>query len=434
MHSSSILSNIFSIQKHNFPMTKLLHDDPQLARIVDREEQRLQNTINLIAAENHSPQSILELTGSVFNTKTIEGYPGRRFHAGCINVDNVESLAIERGKSLFGAEYVNVQPHSGTSANLAVYFSVLKVGDSVLSMSLPHGGHLSHGHRASITSKCFSFSHYEVDSETGQIDYKQVREMAHNLQPKMLVAGASSYPRLIDYAKMAEIATEISAFFLVDMAHLAGLVAAGVIPSPVPHSDFVTLTCYKTMMGGRGGVILARKHFGKRIDQAVFPGCQGTTAANLLAAKALIFKLAMEEPFISIQKKTLSNARVMAEEFRTRGYTVVSGGTDNHQVLLDLSSKNISGKTVEQILEAVGIVINRNVVPADAGHPGKVSGIRLGSGAISARGMGNDEVLQLVKWMDLIMTCPDDQAVADKVAGKVIQLCQAFPVNGDNTL
>jgi glycine hydroxymethyltransferase len=410
-------------------MQNLTLDDPQLAQLVTQEEQRLQNTINLIAAENHSPLSILELNGSVFNTKTIEGYPGKRFHAGCTNVDRVESLAIERAKDLFGAEYVNVQPHSGTSANLAVYFSVLEVGDSVLAMSLPHGGHLSHGHRASITSKCFSFSHYEVDPETGLIDYELVREMAHSIRPKMLVAGASSYPRLIDYKKMAAIAKEVSAWFLVDMAHLAGLVAAKVIPSPVPHSDFVTFTCYKTMMGGRGGVILAREPFGKHLNTAVFPGCQGTTAANLLAAKALIFKLAGEKPFITIQQKTLGNARTMATAFQEKGYTIVSGGTDNHQVIIDLRSKNISGKTAEQALERAGIVINRNVVPADANNPGQVSGIRLGTGAISTRGMGKTEVAQVVDWMDQIMTTPEDKAMSNTIHQNVIELCTQFPIH-----
>jgi len=414
-------------------MQNLTIDDPQLAGLVAREEQRLQKTINLIAAENHSPLSILEINGSVFNTKTIEGYPGRRFHAGCVNVDSVESLAIERAKNLFGAEYVNVQPHSGTSANLAVYFSVLEVGASVLAMSLPHGGHLSHGHKASITSKCFSFSHYEVDPRTGLIDYEQVREMAHSIQPKMLVAGASSYPRLIDYEKMAAIAKEVSAYFLVDMAHLAGLVAARVIPSPVPHCDFCTFTCYKTLMGGRGGVILAKEQFGKVLNSAVFPGCQGTTAANLLAAKALIFKLAGEEPFITIQQNTLSNAKAMAAAFENRGYTIVSGGTDNHQVIIDLTTKNISGKTAEQALERVGIVINRNVVPADAGHPGQVSGIRIGSGAISARGMDIPQSRQLVEWMDIIMMNPNDSAIAARVSADVISLCNTFPLNAKSS-
>lgn len=411
--------------------SRLSIDDPQLARIVADEEQRLTNTINLIAAENHSPDSILEITGSAFNTKTIEGYPGNRFHAGCENIDKVEMLAIQRGRSLFGAEYVNVQPHSGTSANLAVYFSVLEVGDTILSMSLPHGGHLSHGHRASITSKCFEFSHYEVDPETGLIDYERVRNMAHSLRPKMLVAGASSYPRLIDYEKMAAIAEEVSAYFMVDMAHLAGLVAAGMIPSPVPHCDFTTFTCYKTMMGGRGGVILARKQYGKRLDKAVFPGCQGTTAANLLAAKALIFKLAGEKNFIRVQEQTLKNARTMAAAFMDKGYTVVSGGTDNHQVILDLNLKNITGKEAEQCLEAVGIVINRNVIPADAGWPGKVSGIRLGTGAVSSRGMGGDEIRLLVDLMDRVMTSPEDIAAAEEASNEVVRLCNRFPVNSE---
>ncbi|RUM35445.1 MAG: serine hydroxymethyltransferase [Desulfobulbus sp.] len=410
-------------------MQNLIHDDPQLAELALAEEQRLQNTINLIAAENHSPQSILDITGSAFNTKTIEGYPGKRFHAGCVNVDSVETLAIKRAKHLFGAEYVNVQPHSGSSANLAVYFSVLEIGDTVLAMSLPHGGHLSHGHKASITSKCFNFSHYEVNPQTGLIDYEQVRKTAHSLRPKMIVAGASSYPRLIDYKLMAEIAKEVSAYFMVDMAHIAGLVAAGVIPSPVAHSDFTTFTCYKTMMGGRGGVILARKEFASRINSAVFPGCQGTTAANLLAAKALIFKLAMDDLFVAVQKKTLANARNMSRAFLTRGYTVISGGTDNHQVIIDLTNKKIPGKTAEQALEAVGIIINRNVVPADAGKPGQVSGIRLGSGAISARGMGSDEVDKLVEWMDCIMARPHDTALADRVGRDVLALCHDFPVN-----
>ena len=410
-------------------MHHLKHDDPELARLVDLEAERLQQTINLIAAENHSPPSILELCGSVFNTKTIEGYPGRRFHAGCEHVDAVESLANDRAKKLFGAEYANVQPHSGTSANLAVYFAVLEPGDPILAMSLPHGGHLSHGHRASITSRCFTFSHYTVDPQTGLIDYDHVRDMARAERPKMIVAGASSYPRLIDYEQMADIAAEIKTLFLVDMAHLAGLVAAGVIPSPVPHADFTTFTCYKTMMGGRGGVILARAQFGRAIDSAVFPGCQGTTAANLLAAKALIFKLAMEEPFITIQKNTLANASAMADAFADRGYTVVSGGTDNHQVILDLTGKKISGKEAEQALEAVDIILNRNVVPADADHPGRVSGIRLGTGAIAARGMGRDEARLLVELMDQILTDPENQTLAGQVKKEVARLCATFPVN-----
>lgn len=411
-------------------MSNLSIDDPQLAQLVSKEEKRLEKTINLIAAENHSPRSVLEVMGSVFNTKTIEGYPEKRFHAGCCHVDEVENLAITRGKKLFAAEYINVQPHSGTSANLAVYFSVLDVGDKVLSMSLPHGGHLSHGHKASITSKCFDFYHYKVDLVTEQIDYDKVREIAHQAKPRMIVAGASSYPRLIDYEKMSEIAKEVSAFLMVDMAHLAGLVAAKVIPSPVPHCDFVTFTCYKTMMGGRGGAILSQKKYGEKIDKAVFPGCQGTTAVNLLAAKALIFKLAMESKFISIQQKTITNAKIMAEIFMEKGYRIVSGGTDNHQVLIDLTGNEVSGKSAENVLESVGIVLNRNVVPKDENRPGKISGIRLGSGAVSARGMSENEMRWIVELIDETLTNQTNTNVLQKVTNEVLRLCEEFPVNG----
>jgi len=412
-------------------MSYLSKDDPKLASLVVQEENRLENTLNLIAAENHSPGSVLEIMGSCFNTKTIEGYPGNRFHAGCVHVDAVEQLAIDRGRELFAADYVNVQPHSGTSANLAVYFSVLDVGDKILAMSLPHGGHLSHGHRASITSKCFDFSHYRVNPETELIDYEQIRDMAHAVKPRMIVAGASSYPRLIDYERIAGIAAEVSAMLLVDMAHLAGLVAAKVIPSPVAHADFTTFTCYKTMMGGRGGVILCKEQYGKGIDRAVFPGCQGTSAVNLIAAKALIFKLAMEEPFIAVQKKTVENARLLAAAFGKRGYRIVTSGTDNHLVVLDLSARGISGKTAENCLESVGIILNRNVIPADEQQPGRVSGIRLGSGAVSARGMGAGEMEQIVGLVDRVLLAQENPQLLEEVRAEVERLCRAFPVNPD---
>lgn len=410
-------------------MTYLANDDPELMLLVSKEEKRLENTLNLIAAENHSPPSILEVMGSVFNTKTIEGYPGKRFHAGCVHVDEVENLAISRGKTLFDAEYANVQPHSGSSANLAVYFSVLEIGDKVLSMSLPHGGHLSHGHQASITSKCFDFCHYKVNPVTETIDYEEVREIAHSVRPKMIVCGASSYPRLIDYKKISEIAKEVSAYVLADIAHLAGLVAAKVIPSPVSCCDFVTFTCYKTMMGGRGGVILCRKIFGEKIDKSVFPGCQGTTSVNLLAAKALIFKLALAPEFISIQRQTIENARTIARAFMEKGYRVVSGGTDNHQVLIDLRSKGISGKLAENSLESVGIVLNRNVIPEDEKNPGEVSGIRIGSGAVTTRGMTYLQMLEIVELIDVTIMNKSNRESLRKVAGKVSRLCNEFPVN-----
>ncbi len=409
-------------------MEYLRKDDPEIAALADREEERIENTLNLIAAENHPPRSILEVMGSIFNIKTIEGYPGRRFHAGCANADAVECLAIERGKALFGAEYVNVQPHSGTSANLAVYFSVLEVGDRILAMSLPHGGHLSHGHRASITSRCFAFRHYGLDPETERIDYGEVRALARRFRPRMIVVGASSYPRLIDYREMARIAEEVSAYLLADMAHIAGLVAAGVIPSPVPHCDFVTFTVYKTMMGGRGGVILGREKYGRRLDTAVFPGCQGTSAVNAIAAKALIFKLARQLDFVDVQRNTLENAVRLAAAFEQKGYRIVTGGTQTHQVVVDLGPRGLDGNTAEQTLESVGIITNRNFIPRDAAGTGKPSGLRLGTGAVSARGMGTSEMARIADLMDAAMSRSDSRETLRRVSRQVMALCARFPV------
>jgi glycine hydroxymethyltransferase len=409
-------------------MSHLKKDDPRIAALIDKERIRIEETLDMIAAENHAPPSVMEVLGSVLNTKTIEGYPGKRFHAGCEHVDEIENIAVRRARDLFGSEYVNVQPHSGTSANLAVYFSVLDVGDRVLSMGLPHGGHLSHGHRASITSRCFDFTHYGVEPETERIDYDQIRDLAHKVGPSMIVAGASSYPRLIDYEKIAAIAKEVDAYCLADMAHLAGLVAAKVIPSPVPCCDFVTFTTYKTLMGGRGGVILAREEFGQRLNKAVFPGCQGTSAVNLIAAKGLIFKLARAPRFIEIQKKTVENAKILAQSLNAQGYRIVSGGTDNHQVLVDLTSKGLNGTMAETALESVGIVLNRNVIPSDALTPGSVSGLRLGSAGLTTRGMGHSEMIAIARMIDTVLSHPDDPTVLRKVNHQVKKLCRRYPV------
>ena len=409
-------------------MQYLKKDDPQIAALIEKEEIRIEETLDLIAAENHSPRSIMEVLGSILNTKTIEGYPGRRFHAGCVNVDEIEEIAIRRAKRLFGAQYVNVQPHSGTSANLAVYFSVLNVGDRILSMGLPYGGHLSHGHSASITSKCFEFTHYGVDPQTECIDYDQVRTLAHKVKPRMIVAGASSYPRLIDYEKIAAIAEEVNAYSFADMAHLAGLVAGKAIPSPVPCCDFVTFTTYKTMMGGRGGVILAKDEFGQRLNSAVFPGCQGTSAVNLIAAKALIFKLAGEPWFIDIQRKTLENAVILAKLLEEQGYRLISGGTDNHQIIVDLTANGLKGAAAEKALESVGIVLNRNVIPSDARTPGSVSGLRLGSAGITTRGMGQPEMVLIADMINTVLSQPQHSAELDRVAAQVKALCRRYPV------
>jgi glycine hydroxymethyltransferase len=409
-------------------MHALKKDDPTLADLIQKEEKRIEDTLDLIAAENHASPSIMEALGSIFNTKTIEGYPGNRFHAGCIYADEVERLAVKRAQRLFSAPYVNVQPHSGTSANLAVYFSVLNVGDRVLAMSLPHGGHLSHGHSASITSKCFSFRHYTVDRQTEQIDYDRVKDMARSFRPRMIVAGASAYPRLIDYEAMADIAVKYNAYLLVDMAHLGGLVAGQAIPSPVPFSDFVTFTCYKTLMGGRGGVILARRKYGQRIDRAVFPGCQGTSAVNMIAAKALIFHRAAQPDFARLQQRTVDNARVLARALSDLGYRIVTGGTDNHQVLVDLHDQGHSGAQAETRLEAVGIVLNRNTVPRDADRRGTVGGIRIGTSAVTARKMGSREMTRIAAWIHEVLTAGDDSTPSKQIQAAVQTLCRQFPV------
>ena len=409
-------------------MPYLVEDDPEVARIIRDEESRVENTLDLIAAENHAPASILEAQGSIFNLKAAEGFPGNRFHAGCRYADELEQLAVSRAKDLFGAGHANVQPHSGVAANLAVYFSVLDVGDRIVSMKLSHGGHLSHGDPASMTSKCFDFQHYGLDPATECIDYEAAEDLANEFRPRMIVAGASSYPRLIDYARLAEIANSVSAFFLVDMAHIAGLVAAGVIPSPVPHADFVTFTTYKTLKGGRGGVILCRQDHADRLDRAIFPGGQGTPSLNFVAAKAACFHLAMSDDFVELQNITLKNAACFAGEFERLGYRIVSGGTDNHLVLIDLRPKGLTGALAERTLESAGIIVNRNVIPGDPERPDVTSGIRIGSPAVSTRGMAEPEVRQIVRIMDTAMSNSENSQILTRAADEVKALCRKFPV------
>ena len=409
-------------------MNYLPKDDPEISRIIQDEEARIENTLDLIAAENHAPRSILEAQGAIFSSKAAEGYPGNRFHAGCTHADEMEQLAIERAKRLFGAEHANVQPHSGVSANLAVYFSVLEIGNKVLSMRLSHGGHLSHGDPSSITSKCFDFKHYGLNPETERIDYKEVKDLADSFRPHMMVAGASSYSRLIDYETLSEIAQSVSAYLLVDMAHIAGLVAAEVIPSPVPYADFVTFTTYKTLKGGRGGVILCKSEHARKISRTIFPGAQGTPSLNLVAAKAVCFKLAMEPRFKEMQRKTIENAKAFAAELGKRGYRIISDGTDNHLVLVDLRSKGITGDIAEKLLESVGIILNRNVIPGDPERPEVTSGIRIGSPGITSREMGLDEISQIVGMIDTAVMNRENIEVLAKVSAAVLNLCQQFPV------
>jgi glycine hydroxymethyltransferase len=402
--------------------------DPAVAALLLKERERQENTLDLIAAENTAPAAVLEALGSAFNNKTAEGYPGRRYHTGCQVTDELEHLAVERAKALFGAGHANVQPHSGVNANLAVYGAVLNPGDRIVSMKLSHGGHLSHGDAASITGRIFQPAHYGVDRDSERLDYDAVRELVRAARPRMLVAGASSYPRLIDYPTLRAIADEASAYLLVDMAHIAGLVAAGVIPSPVPHAHFVTFTTYKTLMGPHGGVILCAADLGKKIDRSIFPGTQGTPTLSLVAAKAVCFHLAATPQFRAVQERTLRTAALLAEELAARGLRPVSGGTDNHMVLADLRGKGLKGDRAEAALEAAGILCNRNVIPFDPESTLVASGLRFGTPGISARGMGPEEVRRIAGWIDRILSRPDDPAIRRSAAAMVGDLCRRFPL------
>ena len=407
-------------------MNSLKYDDPQLVELIQLEAERIENTIDLVASETHMPTSILEEMGSVLNHKTIEGYPAKRYHAGCEYVDVIETLAIDRMKELFQAEHANVQSHTGSAANFAVYFSVLNIGDKVLAMNLSHGGHLTHGHFASMTSKCFDFQHYNVDLLTELIDYEDLAEKAYQFKPKMIVAGASSYPRLIDYERMYQIAKSVGAYLFVDMAHIAGLVAAKLIPSPISYADFVSFTTYKTMMGGRGGIILCKKEYADAVDKAVFPGTQGTSAVSNIAGKATIAKLAKEANFINVQRKTLDSAKLLADELEKKGYRLVGGGTETHQVVIDVTNKGLSGSQAEKTLESIGIITNRNYIPKDTGK--RASGLRLGTGPISVRGIEKDYVIQIANIIDEALMERDNQEVLDKLRSDVSDICTKFPV------
>lgn len=407
-------------------MKNLKHDDPQILKLILQEKERIENTIDLVASETHMPKSILEEMGSVLNHKTIEGYPGKRYHAGCEFVDVIETLAIDRMKEIFLAEHANVQPHTGSAANFAVYFSVLNVGDKILAMNLSHGGHLTHGHFASVTSKCFNFQHYNVDLTSELIDYDALAEQAKEIRPKMIVAGASSYPRLIDYERMSQIAKSVGAYLFVDMAHIAGLVAAKLIPSPVIYADFVSFTTFKTMTGGRGGVILCRKKYADTVDKAVFPGTQGTSAVSNIAGKATIAKLAKEANFINVQRKTLDNAKLLAAELAGKNYRLVGGGTDTHQVIVDVTTKGLSGSQAEKTLESIGIITNRNYIPKDTGK--RASGLRMGTGPISVRGIESDYVIQIANIIDKALMEKDNQEVLRELKRNVLDICKQFPV------
>jgi glycine hydroxymethyltransferase len=384
--------------------------DPMVAGLIAAEADRRRRTIDLIASESEASAPVLEAVGSVFAAKTAEGYPGRRYHRGTEHADAVEQLAIDRAKALFGAGHANVQPSSGVNANLAVYRALLKPGDTVLALQLAHGGHLSHGDPASITGAVYRFEHYGVRADTERIDLDQIRDLAREHRPRLIVTGGSSYPRAIDYAAFAAIAREVDARLLVDMAHVAGLVAGGELASPVPHADAVTFTTYKTMLGPHGGVILSTAELARKIDRAIFPGTQGAPDFGRIAAKAVCFGIAAGEPFRVIQRSILANAATLAAELARRGDRLVSGGTDNHMVLLDLRPRDLTGDVAEVALEQAGILANRNVIPFDPGTPDRPSGIRLGTTSSAQRGMGGAEMAEVAGLIDEVLRAPESAA------------------------
>ena len=408
----------------------LAEADPAVAELAARERQRQELSLDLIASENIAPQAVLAAVGSAFNNKTAEGYPGRRYHTGCEVADELEALAMARAKALFGAEHANVQPHSGVNANLAVYAAVLTPGDRVLSMKLSHGGHLSHGDPASITGRVYQFHHYGVDPASEKLDYDQIRDLARQQRPRLIVAGGSSYPRLIEYATLRGIADEVSALLLVDMAHIAGLVAARVHPDPVPYADVVTTTTHKTLRGPRGGMILSTEEFASAINKAVFPGSQGGPLEHVIAGKAVALKEALQPSFVEYQQQVLANARALGAQLQARGLRLVSGGTDNHLLLVDLTTHNVSGKQAADALHAVGITCNKNLIPFDTRTAVVTSGIRLGTPALTTRGMREAEMYQIGDWMADVITHIDDAALHARIHQAVQQLAARFPAPG----
>ena len=402
--------------------------DPDIAGVISGEERREADKIILIASENYVSQAIIEAQGSVLSNKYAEGYPSKRFYEGCEHVDKAESLAIERARDLFKAEHCNVQPLSGTIANLAVYLTMLKPGDTILGMNLSHGGHLSHGAPASFTGRIFQSYHYGVSRETHLIDYDEVRTMARSVKPRMIVVGASSYSRTIDFGRFREIADEVGALLMSDIAHIAGLVAAGVHPSPVPYADFVTSTTHKTLRGPRGAFILCKEKYASKIDSTVFPGLQGGPFMNIIAAKAVCFKEAQTEQFREYGRQIVRNARALCEALKEKGYDIVTGSTDNHLFLVDLTNKGITGREAARALDQAGITLNKNVIPFDTQSPYVTSGIRIGTPIVTTRGMREREMAQIAEWIDRVLSNVSDQSLQKQVAREVKAFCANYPI------
>jgi len=411
-------------------MSFLSQTDPEIFDAIEREKKHQKESVNLIASENYASRAVLEAQGSFLTYKYAEGYPGRRWYGGCVNMDVIENLAINRAKELFKAEHANVQPHSGSQANMAAYFTLINYGDTVMAMDLPHGGHLTHGSPITFSGRTYKFVHYHVNRETERIDFTEIEKLAKECYPKLIVAGYSAYPRIIDFERFKRLADSVGAKFMVDIAHIAGLVAAGLHPSPVPYADIVTMTTHKTLRGTSGGLILCKKELARELDSAVFPEAQGKAHMHAVAAKAVTLHEAMQPSFVEYQKKVLENARALAAELQNQGMRLVSGGTDNHLMLVDLTSTGLTGVQVEKALDNAGIIANHNTIPYDTRPPLKTSGVRFGTPAASTRGMGTEEMKKIGVLIVKVIKNVDSEKVIEEVRQEVAQICRRFPVPG----
>ena len=409
-------------------MSFLAKQDPNIKAVIDQELMRQRDKLEMIASENIVSQAVMEAQGSVLTNKYAEGYPGKRYYGGCEHVDVVETLAIERAKRLFGAEHANVQPHSGSQANFAVYFAMLKPGDTIVGMNLSHGGHLTHGSPVNVSGTYFNVIPYGVNAETQQIDYDEFRKIVLESKPKLIIAGGSAYGRQIDFKKMADVAHEVGAIFMVDMAHFAGLVAAGLHPNPVEYADIVTTTTHKTLRGPRGGMILCKEEYAKAIDKSVFPGIQGGPLMHVIAAKAVAFGEALQPEFKEYAEQVIKNAKVLAAELMAKGLTIVSGGTDTHVMLVDVRNTGLTGKEAEHLLDEIGITANKNTIPFDPASPFVTSGVRLGTPALTTRGLKEDDMKEIADIIAVVLQNPEDTAKHQDAAKRVAALCEKYPL------
>ena len=409
-------------------MSYVKQQDPKVQEMIELELGRQRNKLEMIASENFVSQAVMEAQGSVLTNKYAEGYPHKRYYGGCEYVDMVEELAIARAKQLFGAEHVNVQPHSGSQANFGVYFALLEPGDTIMGMNLSHGGHLTHGSPVNVSGKYFNIIPYGVDAETGRIDYEEMRKIAQEHKPKMIIGGGSAYSRQIDFKTMADIAHEVGAIFMVDMAHFAGLVAAGLHPNPVEYADIVTTTTHKTLRGPRGGMIMCKEEYAKAIDKSIFPGIQGGPLMHVIAAKAVAFGEALQPEFKEYAKQIIVNAQTLADALQEEGFTIVSGGTDTHVLLVDLRTVGLTGKVAEHVLDEVGITCNKNTIPFDPESPFVTSGIRLGTPALTTRGLHAEDMKEIASIISLVLKQPEDTAVLAEAKQRVATLCEKYPM------